>query len=48
MARRQRRKEKKSVDPMVAWRRDVRGIWVWTVISVVAAGGVAWIVNLLG
>ncbi|GAA5347117.1 hypothetical protein CLV97_11641 [Planifilum fimeticola] len=49
MARRQRRKEKKpAVDPMVAWRRDIRGIGVWTVISVAAAGGVAWIVNLLG
>ncbi|MEW9032895.1 MAG: hypothetical protein AB2404_09265 [Planifilum fimeticola] len=49
MARRRRRTEKKvDVDPMVAWRRDIRGIGVWTVISVAAAGGIAWIVNLLG
>lgn len=48
MARRQRRREKKFVNPMVAWRRDVRRIGMWTVISVAAAGGVAWVVHLLG
>ncbi|MGI6125956.1 MAG: hypothetical protein ACOYEF_03220 [Planifilum sp.] len=48
--RRQRSKEKKkpAVDPMVAWKRDMWGIGVWTVISVGIAGAIAWIVNQLG
>lgn len=48
MARRQRRKEKPAVDPMVAWNRDFRGIWIWSILSVAIAGGIAWVVNLLG
>lgn len=50
MARRQRRKEKKkpAVNPMIAWKRDFRGIWIWSILSVGIAGGIAWIANMLG
>lgn len=46
--RRRGKGNKVAVDPMVAWKRDFRGIWVWSVISVAVAGGIAWIVNLFG